>query len=189
MKILLYPFSPQWRGFVFLISYKRSCSRIQKTWQEVYLMKSGVESASDIKLENKSSKLRILIVVPNFYPEIGSAAHIYFDLAKGFVKRGHEVDVITSYPRKYYLDNSKNEHEFQLDEVIHGISIHRCKYAILRDNIFMRGLEHFIISRVFFKRYKKLGKKFDICLIYIPTTSLILFCKKTEKIRRDTIGS
>ena len=49
-------------------------------------------------------------MVANFIPEIGSAAHIYFDLAKVFVKRGHEVDVITSYPRKFYLDeNDKNE--------------------------------------------------------------------------------
>ena len=143
-------------------------------------MKSCVESSSD-KWEKIPSKLRILIVVPNFYPEIGSAAHIYFDLAKGFVKRGHEVDVITSYPRKYYLDNSKNNHEFQLDEVIHGISIHRCKYAILRDNIFMRGLEHFIISRVFFKKYKKLRKNFDVCLIYIPPIPLYYFAQKLKR--------
>ena len=43
--------------------------------------------------------MKILMVVAYFVPEIGSAAHIYFDLAKTFVKKGHEVDVITSYPR------------------------------------------------------------------------------------------
>jgi glycosyltransferase involved in cell wall biosynthesis len=144
-------------------------------------MKSSVESSSNINLEIASSKLKILIVVPNFYTEIGSAAHIYFDLAKAFVKKGHEVDVITSYPRKYYLDNSKNDREFLMDEVIDGISIHRCKYAILRDNIFMRGLEHFIISHVFFKRYKKLGKKFDVGLIYIPPLPLYYFAKKMKR--------
>ena len=69
--------------------------------------------------------MKILIVVNNFYPEIGSASHIYFDLAKAFVKRGHEIDVITSYPRKFNLANVDQEREFPLEEEIEGIKIHR----------------------------------------------------------------
>jgi len=48
--------------------------------------------------------MRILLVVAYFIPEIGSAAHIYFDLAKAFAKQGHDVDVITSYPREFNLN-------------------------------------------------------------------------------------
>ena len=45
----------------------------------------------------------ILLFASNFHPEIGSSAQIYYDLAKTFAKRGHEVDVIASYPRKFTL--------------------------------------------------------------------------------------
>lgn len=122
--------------------------------------------------------MRILIVVPNFVPEIGSASHIYYDLARGFHRRGHEVDVITSYPRIYYLADGSTSSGFPLDETIDGINIHRCKYPILRDNIHLRGLEHFIISRYYFKTYKKIGKKFDVCLIYVPPLPLYYFGEK-----------
>jgi len=56
--------------------------------------------------------MKILMVVANFIPEIGSAAHLYYDLARAFVKRGHEVDVITSYPRRFNMDASERDSEF-----------------------------------------------------------------------------
>lgn len=52
-------------------------------------------------IDHGETVMKILMVVAYFIPEIGSAAHIYYDLAKAFVKRGHEVDVITSYPRDF----------------------------------------------------------------------------------------
>lgn len=125
--------------------------------------------------------MRILIVVPNFIPEIGSAAHIYYDLARGFHRRGHDVDVITSFPRTYYLAGGNTDSTFPLDETIDGINVHRCKYPILRDNLLLRGFEHFILSHYYFKTYKKLGKNFDICLIYIPPLPLYYFAKKVKK--------
>jgi len=48
--------------------------------------------------------MKLLLIVANFLPEIGSAAHIYHDLGLDLVKRGHEVHVITSYPMEFYLD-------------------------------------------------------------------------------------
>jgi len=35
--------------------------------------------------------MKLLLIVANFLPEIGSAAHIYHDLGLDLVKRGHEV--------------------------------------------------------------------------------------------------
>ncbi len=130
---------------------------------------------------SKTKSLKILIVVPNFIPEIGSAAHIYYDLSKCFVRREHEVDVITSHPREYYLSNNSVDLDIPIEEVIDGIHIHRCKYPIQRDNIIIRGLEHFIIQRMYFKRYLEIGKKFDVCLIYIPPLPLYYFAKKIKK--------
>lgn len=128
--------------------------------------------------------MQILIVVPNFIPEIGSAAHIYYDLAKEFIRSGNEVDVITSYPRPYYLANSDINKTFLMDETIDHINIHRCKYPILRDNLLLRGFEHFFLPHYYFKTYKKLRKKFDICLIYIPPLPLYYLAKKIRKYDR-----
>lgn len=117
--------------------------------------------------------MKILIVVANFVPEIGSAAHIYYDLASAFVKRGHEVDVITSYPRSFYLDKNDKIKEFLFNEEINGIKVHRYKNnTISRDNVVLRGFEHFWLPIAYYNLYKKLNKKFDVCLMYIPPLPL-----------------
>jgi len=59
--------------------------------------------------------MKLLLIVANFLPEIGSAAHIYHDLGLDLVKRGHEVHevhVITSYPMEFYLDEKGFMKEF-----------------------------------------------------------------------------
>jgi len=125
--------------------------------------------------------MKILMVVSYFIPEIGSAAHVYFDLARAFVKKGHEVDVLTSYPREFNLGREDVGKKFPLKETIDGVRIHRCKHYAKRDNIVLRGLEHFLLSRYYFKRFKKIDKKFDVCLIYIPPLPLYYFARKIKR--------
>ena len=121
------------------------------------------------------------MIVSYFIPEIGSAAHVYFDLARAFVKKGHEVDVLTSYPREFNLGKEDIGKEFLLDEKIDCVRIHRCKHYTKRDNIVLRGMEHFWLSRYYFKRFKKIDKKFDVCLIYIPPLPLYYFARKIKR--------
>ena len=125
--------------------------------------------------------MKILMVVAYFVPEIASAAHVYFDLAKAFVKRGHEVDVITSYPRKFNLNENNAERDFPLEETIDGINVYRCNHWAQRDNIVLRGFEHFLLPRYYFKTYRQMGKKFDVCLMYIPPLPLFYLAKKIKK--------
>ena len=125
--------------------------------------------------------MKILIVVAYFVPEIASAAHVYFDLARAFVKKGHEVDIITSYPRKFNLSKNDADKEFSLEETIDGIRVHRCKHLAKRDNIVLRGLEHFLLPRYYFKTYRQIGKKFDVCLMYIPPLPLYYFARKIKR--------
>lgn len=123
--------------------------------------------------------MRLLFVVAYYLPEIGSAAHIYHDLAKFFVERGHSVDIITSYPRGYNLDETDKNKSFPLDEYINGVHVHRVTYAFSkRDNNILRGIEQFRLPAIYFKRYKKLNCKFDAALIYIPPLPLYRFGKK-----------
>ena len=123
--------------------------------------------------------MRILMVVAYFVPEVASASHVYFDLAKSFVKNGHEVDVITSYPRNVYL--TEEGKDYSLDEVIDGINVHRCDDRYLRRIPLIRGISQFIIPRIYASRYRKLGKSFDACLIYIPPLPLYRFAKKVKR--------
>lgn len=125
--------------------------------------------------------MKILMVVAYFIPEIGSAAHVYSDLAKAFIKQGHDVDIITSYPRNYNLNKSDQQYQFPLTEIIDGITVHRVKHPHNRDNIIIRGLEHFLLPHYYFKRYREIKKKFDVCLFYIPPLPLYYFSKKIKR--------
>lgn len=125
--------------------------------------------------------MKILMVVAYFPPEIGSAAHVYYDLARAFIKRGHEVYILTSYPRKFNLDKSDMGKEFQYHEKIDGIDIHRTKHFSMRDFPFFRGLEHFILPYQYFSEYKTMNMKFDICLMYIPPLPLYQLANRIKK--------
>jgi len=125
--------------------------------------------------------MRILLVVANFIPEIGSAAHIYFDLATAFVKKGHVVDVITSYPREFNLDKADRGREFSLEKEIDGVTVYRCKHPANRDNLLVRGLEHFYLPYYYFRKYRENGKKYDVCLLYIPPLPLYYLAKKIKR--------
>ncbi len=125
--------------------------------------------------------MKILMVVAYFPPEIGSAAHVYSDLARAFLKRGHEVDIITSYPRKYNMNAADLSRDVPAEEVMEGISVHRVQHPHTRDNIIIRGLEHFLLPGYYFRKYRQLKKKFDICLFYIPPLPLYYLAKKIKQ--------
>jgi glycosyltransferase involved in cell wall biosynthesis len=126
--------------------------------------------------------VRILIVVAYFPPEIGSAAHVYFDLARAFARRGHEVDVITTDPREYNLEAADRERTFPLDEEMEGVRVHRVRHSNTRDNIVKRGLEHFLLPGYYFRRYRELGRRFDVCLFYIPPLPLSNLARRIRKV-------
>jgi len=125
--------------------------------------------------------MKILMVISYFVPEIGSAAHVYYDLARAFIAKGHEVSVITSYPRKYNLSKEDSLKVFPNEEIVDGINVYRVKNNVQRDNIISRGLEHFNLSGKFIKVLKKRKIDFDACLIYIPPLPLYKFALKIKK--------
>ena len=55
------------------------------------------------------------------------------------------------------------------------------KHPNTRDNIIIRGLEHFLLSHYYFKKYQEIGKKFDVCLFYIPPLPLYYLAKKIKQ--------
>jgi len=127
--------------------------------------------------------MKVLLVVPNFYPEIGSASHLFFDLAKGFIKNGDSVEVLTSQPRKYNLKKERKEKRYPSFEEYNGIRIYRT-YNIISDSIIVRGLEHFILPLIFiFNSYKL--KSIDLVIIYSPPLPLFIFGRIFKKFNKS----
>ncbi len=86
------------------------------------------------------------------------------------------------YPRRFYLSEENWEKEFPMDETIEGMHVHRCRFKFVqRDNVVLRGLEHLLVPRLYFKRYKELKIKFDGIIFYIPPLPLY---RMANRIRR-----
>lgn len=121
-------------------------------------------------------QLNICLVTANYAPEIGSSAQIYQDLANGFIKNGHTVHIITSYPREYTRTGDDKGSELPLDTVENGVHVHRVKHPSNRDSLILRGLEHFYLPLYYFKKYRSICKenniKFDACIHHIPPLPL-----------------
>ena len=118
----------------------------------------------------EKNRLNILILTNYFPPEIGAASHLYYELARELVKRGHQVRVITRFPRNF--DQSAMIEQtgkgMFVNEDIKGIKVTRIKVPHLWRRIpLSRELEHFInLLALFFGTL--FTKRSDVILVYSP---------------------
>lgn len=116
--------------------------------------------------------MHILLVVSNYYPEIHGASHLYQDLAKGFIKKGHKVSVVTSYPRTYFLQKQDQRKKFSKFENFNGVNIYRAfKFEFSRDNLLLRGIEHLLLPFLYLSK-ALIIKNVDLVIIYSPPLPL-----------------
>jgi len=97
--------------------------------------------------------MRILIFVTHFPPEIGSASHLFFDLARSLSERKYKVKVVTTFPRPYNVNTNINKYRGQLlmREKMQGVEVLRVRnIPIKKDNLFLRGLEMFVLPLILF---------------------------------------
>jgi len=124
----------------------------------------------------------ILIIADIYPPEVSSAAHLMKELAEGLKKRGHNIWVITTYPR-YYLPKELEAQKFELfsDEI--GIKVIRVKTPPLKKvNFIIRGIFQLLLPFLFFQKAKKLIKeKVDVVIIYSPPLPLATIGIKIKK--------
>jgi len=119
--------------------------------------------------------MHILLVVSNYHPEIHGASHLYQDLAKGFIKKGHKVSVITSYPRSYFLQKQDQRKKFKKFENFNGVNIYRArKFEFSRDNLLLRGIEHLLLPFLYASKAFVI-KNVDLVIIYSPGLPLYQF--------------
>lgn len=140
--------------------------------------------------ENNRERLHVLLISNYFPPEIGSAAHLYYTLAKHFVRRGHEVTVLTGVPRynvdvKVYDDyvNKVGKAKYLLEES-DGIRVIRAKLPLVeRERLLRRGIEHFEVAYKMWSVYRRIGelRPADVSLVYSPPLPLFWTAKKIRE--------
>lgn len=116
----------------------------------------------------------ILIVADVYPPEISSAAHLMQELAEGLKKRGHNILVITSYPKHYLSEEFKGKVFEEFCEE-NNVKIIRVKTLPLHKvNFIIRGISQFLLPFLFFKKVKKYVNNLDAVIVYSPPLPLAL---------------
>jgi colanic acid biosynthesis glycosyl transferase WcaI len=117
--------------------------------------------------------MKILMLSAYFPPEVGSAAHLFLELGKEFVRRGHDVTVVTGFPR-YNVSRENLPREYRrgifLKQMISGMKILRTRtFDFPRDIPFLRGVDQILLSIAFlFTGMFRAGRNVDVVLVYSP---------------------
>lgn len=120
--------------------------------------------------------MRVLIVVDRYAPEARSAAHLYEDLAKGLVRRGHEVAVVTKKPTENLPDGSQIPGE----EIRDGVRVVRMRsYLGEPRSTLLKGLDQVLLAFRVWVRLQFLEKP-DVVLVYSPPLILAAACAATR---------
>lgn len=116
--------------------------------------------------------MRVLIVVDRYAPEARSAAHLYEDLAKGLVRRGHEVAVVAKKPTENLPDGSVTPGE----EVKDGVRVVRMRsYMGEPRSTLLKGIDQALFALRVWARLQFLENP-DIVLVYSPPLLLAAAC-------------
>ncbi|MDD5304433.1 MAG: glycosyltransferase family 4 protein [Elusimicrobia bacterium] len=116
--------------------------------------------------------MRVLIVVDRYAPEARSAAHLYEDLAKGLVRRGHEVAVVAKKPTENLPDGS----EIPGTEVKDGVRVVRMRsYLGEPRSTLLKGLDQALFALRVWVRLQFLEHP-DVVLVYSPPLLLAAAC-------------
>ena len=110
--------------------------------------------------------MKILVVCQYYYPEPFRVN----DICEEMVKRGHEVTVVTGEPNypegQIYKGYENHAHA---DEVINGVTVHRCPIIPRKTGTLYRLLNYFTYPHEAKKYIKKLmasdGKPFDVVFV------------------------
>lgn len=116
--------------------------------------------------------MRVLIVVDRYAPEARSAAHLYEDLAKGLVRRGHEVAVVAKKPTENLPDGSA----IPCEEIRDGVRVVRMRnYLGEPRSTLLKGLDQVLFALRVWVRLQFLENP-DVLLVYSPPLILAAAC-------------
>lgn len=129
--------------------------------------------------------MKILLISPYFPPEVGSAAHLYYELGQALRSRGHEISVLTGLPRYHVVGSQKDYRQRRfVYETYHGLKVFRVFNLDIPWNIpILRGLDQFVSA--FLAAMAGMGlPAFDAALVYSPPLPLALAALALCRARR-----
>lgn len=104
------------------------------------------------------------------------------ELADELVKRGHEITVVTSYP-KYNLTSESRDKKYNELTIENNIKLVRIKTLPLHNvNYLLRGVSQLVLPYIFFSKIKQYIKdKIDVVIVYSPPLPLAIAGLKVKK--------
>lgn len=129
--------------------------------------------------------MNILILTAYFPPEITGAGHLYFELAEGLAKKGHQVTVVTCIPRWHINEvDKKYRGKIFMREEIKGVEIIRVRIPPLplKSIPASRGIDHFLVALEFVLGGLVSGRQ-DAILVYSPPLPLGLTARILKKVK------
>ena len=129
--------------------------------------------------------MNISLITPYYPPEIGGAAHLIYGLARSLKGFGHNVTVLTGYPR-YNIKTvpAKFKKGLRFDEVLDGIPVRRIRIPSLpRTSNIGRGIEHFVTG-LWLSGLAVLAQRADVAMTFSPPLPLPWMLCIIGKVRR-----
>ena len=136
-------------------------------------IESGNGSSSNHRYgKSMTLPLKIVLISAFFPPEVGSAAHLYYELGQALKDRGHEVTVLTGLPRYHVLGVKKSYRRRPfISETYCGLNVLRVlNIDIPWNNPVLRGLDQFV-SAFFTGMAGICLPVFDAVLVYLSSTA------------------
>ena len=132
--------------------------------------------------------MKILLMVCSFPPEI-SAGHLEYQLSQALTEAGHDVSIVTAFPRRYLLNHAqKHAGKFSYTEKMDNkLQVRKMGPEFSnRDNLVSRGLEYFV-DFVIFGLGGLVSKKSNVILCSSPPMTIGLAGWVLARIRRVPI--
>jgi len=111
----------------------------------------------------------VLLVTINYPPEIGGAPHLIYELARSLKARGHQVTVLTGYPR-YNLQVVPAQYRrgLWMNETLDSICVRRIRIPSLpRTSKIAQGVQHFIFG-LWLSALTSLTPRADVAMVFSP---------------------
>lgn len=116
--------------------------------------------------------MKILLVCDVYPPEVSSAANLMQELALGLAQNGHEVSVVTSFPR-HYVSEASSPAGYKEYAQEGGVSVVRVKtLPHHKVNFIVRGFSQLLLPYLFFRKVKRYIKELDSVIVYSPPLPL-----------------
>ena len=129
--------------------------------------------------------MKLLLISAFFPPEVGSAAHLFYELGQALNSRGHEVTVLTGLPRYHVVDQGQRSRRRPLIwETYHGLRVLRVfNLDVPWDLPVLRGIDQ-MVSAFSTGLAGAFLPDFDAALVYSPPLPLALAALGLCRLRR-----